>query len=286
MAAGVAFPLSKQYDSNHKPRWMRCKLMNGKSIIYSIGVTACLLIGLSQTAISAGIIADPVIGINDPIMGSKHDFTGLNERAGVAAMSGVAFSDYGNPCVYCHLPPEEADTSTEPLGGIDGWNRFAPPADQYTTYQSSTLDAQLRTPGSISLLCLSCHDGTMAMDMVLFKPSSFREEDDIALHMRMSSDDDLTSCGRCHNGFTAHDIAPKVLGTDLSNDHPISLQYAGLNWKDKDFKLPEQAVGFDNGVRLYNGDVECASCHDVHNSTNELLLTVRREILCETCHTK
>ena len=41
------------------------------------------------------------------ILGTKHDFTGLNERVGVVAMSGLAFSDYGNPCVYCHIPPEK-----------------------------------------------------------------------------------------------------------------------------------------------------------------------------------
>jgi len=260
--------------------------MNGKHFTYLAGAASILIWGLTQATASVGIIADPVIGINDPIMGSKHDFTGLNRRAGVNAMAGVAFSDYGNPCVYCHLPPEEADTDTELLGGIDGWNRFAPPSQQYNMYQSNTLDAQLHTPASISLLCLSCHDGTMAMDMVMFKPDTFKRQKDAALHMKMNDANELTSCGKCHDGVVAHDIAPKVLGTDLADEHPISLEYGGLNWKDRDFRLPQQAVGFNNGVRLYNGNVECASCHDIHNSTNELLLTVRRELLCETCHAK
>ncbi len=254
--------------------------------IQIIVIVAGIFVAISHAMSSTGIIADPVIGFDDPILGSKHDFTGLNQRAGVNAMSGVAFSDYGNPCVYCHLPPEESDVDTEPLGGIDGWNRFASSSNQYKIYTSPTLDAEMRTPATISLLCLSCHDGTMAMDMIMFKPGSFKKEYDSALHMKMSSDNDLTSCGKCHDGYVAHDIAPKVLGTDLTDEHPISLQYGGLNWKDKDFRLPQQAVGFNNGVRLYNGNVECASCHDIHNSTNELLLTVRREILCETCHAK
>ncbi len=261
------------------------KSLNGKRILFLAAILS-LIIGITQAIAAVGIVADPVIGLNDPIMGSKHDFTGLNERAGVVAMEGVAYSDYGNPCVYCHLPPEEADTNSELLGGIEGWNRFAPTEGQYIPYTSATLDAQLRTPASISLLCLSCHDGTMALDMVIFKPGSFRSEDDAAMHMRMNSADELTSCGRCHDGSFAHDIAPKVMGTDLSDEHPISIQYGGFNWRDRDFKLPQQASGFSNGVRLYDGNVECASCHDVHNSTNELLLTVRRDILCNTCHTK
>jgi len=261
--------------------------MKTKAFFIVTGITASLL--GTMTAVSApgtGIVADPVIGINDPIIGSKHDFTGLNQRAGVRAMAGVAFSDYGNPCVYCHLPPNESDTDTEAYGGIDGWNRFSPTTDHYQLYQSSSIDARIQSPNSVSLLCLSCHDGTMAMDMILFKPAQFRSKEDASLHMKMNGANEITSCGKCHDGNIAHDISPKVIGTELIDDHPISLEYGGLNWRDRDFKLPQQAVGFNNGVRLYNGNVECASCHDIHNSTNDLLLTVQRDILCDTCHTK
>ena len=60
-------------------------------------------------AAAEAIVGDPVLGADDPILGSKHDFTGLNDRAGVVAMSGVAFSDYGYSCVYCHIPLEVGD---------------------------------------------------------------------------------------------------------------------------------------------------------------------------------
>lgn len=259
-------------------------MKNKVFFLWSGIVTSSLLVSAALYAQTA-IIADPVVGIDDPIMGTKHDFTGLNQRAGVAAMGGVAFSDYGNPCVYCHLPPTQATTDTTAYGGIDGWNRFVPTTD-FRLSSSASLDAKMRSPNTISLLCLSCHDGTMALDMVIFKPTDFATENDAALHMKMNGADDITSCGKCHNGVVAHDISVKVIGTDISDDHPISIEYGGLNWKDPDFKVPHQADGFNNGVRLYNGNVECASCHDIHNSTNELALTVRREALCETCHTK
>ena len=220
------------------------------------------------------------------ILGSKHDFTGLNKRVGVVAMSGVAFSDYGSPCVYCHLPPDrkQADSSAE--GGIPGWNRFVPAQGAYDLYDSRTLDNKVRAPSPISLLCLSCHDGTMGVDMTVFKPDGWASSKDAALHLRLNGANNLMSCGKCHNGRVAHSIAIKHLGTDLTNDHPFSMTYAGLTSKDKDFRPPNTPYGFDNGVKIYDGKVECASCHNVHNPDVKLLLRTRADRLCETCHIK
>jgi predicted CXXCH cytochrome family protein len=240
-------------------------------------------------ALAAAIVGDPVLGADDPILGSKHDFTGLNERAGVVAMPGVAFSDYGYSCVYCHIPPEEAGAEPADFGGIQGWNRFVPATENYQLYPESgsqTLDTRPGTPNPISMLCLSCHDGTMAVDMVVFKPVTFDPTTDNAMHMRLNASDDIESCGKCHNGQVAHNIEVKVIGTDLRNDHPISMQYAGLGWDDPDFRPPDNQTGFDNGVKLYAGNVECMTCHNVHDTTNELLLRANAEVLCFTCHTK
>ena len=259
---------------------------------------ACLWImvtaaGSLQAAEPLPIFADPIAGDADPIRGSKHDFTGLNHRAGVVAMGGVAFSDYGNPCVYCHLSPEEAgitpgqNLNLENSGVIEGWNRYMPATENYRLYDSGSMDNKPNSPSSISLLCLSCHDGTMAVDMILFKPAAFRNKQDAALHMRLNGAKELTSCGQCHNGTVAHDISVKVVGTGLQDEHPVSMTYGGNNWKDPDFKLPDDFQhGFNTGVKLYNGSVECATCHNLHDPSNELLLTQRRDILCATCHVK
>ena len=69
---------------------------SNKHLIFSV-----LLLGLAWATYAAAeaIVGDPVLGADDPILGSKHDFTGLNARAGVVAMAGVAFSDYGYSCV-------------------------------------------------------------------------------------------------------------------------------------------------------------------------------------------
>ena len=105
------------------------------------------------------------------ILGTKHDFTGINKRVGVVAMSGLAFSDYGSPCVYCHLPPDRKDADSSAQGGIPGWNRNAPAVGAYDLYDSRTLDNKVRAPSPISLLCLSCHDGTMGVYMTVLTPA-------------------------------------------------------------------------------------------------------------------
>lgn len=249
---------------------------------------------ISLNAGAEAIVGDPILGADDPILGSKHDFTGLNERAGVVAMPGVAFSDYGYSCVYCHIPPEEAGAQPGDFGGIMDWNRYMPAVENYQFYSdlgSHSLDTSPNQLNPISMLCLSCHDGTMAVDMVVFRPVTFDPTTDTAMHMRINPSDDIESCGKCHNGEIAHDINVKMLGEDLRNDHPISMEYAGIGFADPDFAPPPSPDEFNNrifanGVKLYNGQVECMSCHNVHDPSKELLLRDNAEVLCLTCHLK
>jgi nitrate/TMAO reductase-like tetraheme cytochrome c subunit len=222
------------------------------------------------------------------ILGSKHDFAGLNERAGVVAMPTVAFSDYGTSCVYCHIPPDaQQPAAAAQQGRIQGWNRYTPATNNaYNLYDSRTINNKVRTPSPISLLCLSCHDGTMGVDMTVFRPNGWDSAEDAAMHLRINGANDLWSCGKCHNGRVAHNIEIKHIGTDLRNDHPISMTYAGLTHKDPDFRPPDGPYGFDNGVKLYDGKVECATCHNVHNPDITLLTRTGADRLCETCHIK
>ena len=77
------------------------------------------------------------------------------------------------------------------------------PAGAYVIYRSSSLRANVGQPTWTSKLCLSCHDGTIALGSVLSRPSP------------------ITFAGggdRIPPGSTN-------LGTDLSDDHPISFVY-------------------------------------------------------------
>lgn len=184
------------------------------------------------------------------ITNSAHDF------------SNSGWNTTGQICIVCHAPHNGLDVEDAPL-----WNHTVTEAT-YTLYSSPTLTAtDLGQPVGVSKLCLSCHDGTVAVDAFGGRPGT-------------------------HTIGAAYD-----LGTDLSNDHPISFTYdTALATEDGGLADPMTAPsGVDGGTgtidadMLYAGRVECSSCHDVHNKYGEeslLLVYNGGSALCLTCHTK
>ena len=178
------------------------------------------------------------------IKGSAHDFSSQS-------WSG------GQTCVVCHTP-HNGKTSVVPL-----WNR-ATTTSAFTLYSSPTFKAAAGQPSGASKACLSCHDGTVALD----------------------------SFGG--NNGTTFLAGRTLLANDLSNDHPISFPYdAALAASDGGLRNPATAPsGLGGTIRddlLFNGSMECASCHDVHNSHNQPSLLVKSNAgsaLCLTCHNK
>jgi hypothetical protein len=94
----------------------------------------------------------------------------------------------------------------------------------YQTYDqlnTSSLDGAVLAVGSVSLACLSCHDGTQAMDNAINAPGSGGYFAD----------------GGGAGGLVASQywIGVKtlasgpipMLGTDLRNDHPVGIEYCG-----------------------------------------------------------
>lgn len=186
-------------------------------------------------------------------------------------------------CVYCHTP-HGADTQVAaPL-----WNR-AVNTTGYTMYTSPTMDATIATqPTGVSLACLSCHDGTIAFDALRNLPGPGGFSADPAKTGVTSWTFQGTTDKKMPVGITN-------LGPDLTNDHPVSIDYAsakspsatdGTN-SQVGFKQPTGDV-FSNGVRLYSGKVECGSCHDPHRSNTNTFLRVANDgsALCLTCHKK
>ena len=195
------------------------------------------------------------------IVGSKHDFN-VNGPSNFAGGSVQV-------CVYCHAP--HAATTATPL-----WNHQSSAAT-YTMYTSPTLNATMGSqPGNTSKLCLSCHDGTVAID-------SFGG-----------------TGAASTNKFGP--TSPQNLGTNLGNDHPIGFAYdATLVTADPGLHDPVSTnvtIGTGNSgtiatKMLIAGQVECASCHDVHNSTTGtaqeaklLRVTATGSAICIVCHKK
>lgn len=215
-----------------------------------------LLVVLMALSLVGGFSAALYAG---SIIGSVHDF------------SGQPFAG-GQICVVCHAPHNVATPVIPPL-----WNHDLSTAT-YTVYSSPTLDAgPLGQPTGSTKLCLSCHDGTVAVDSFGGATGTF---------------------------FITGDAS---LGTDLSNDHPISFTYnTALATTDgglfdpsiKTVTIGEGSstkTGTIQDVLLQDDQLQCAACHAVHNdfvqvdtpSAGKLLkISIAASELCLSCHTQ
>ena len=180
------------------------------------------------------------------ITGSKHDFHNQSWAS-------------GQICLPCHAPHNNVNSTGTLL-----WNHAASTAS-YTFYSSPTMKATTPTAMSaISKTCMSCHDGTVAVD-------SF------------GGVTGTTTISSTNN-----------LGTVLGNDHPISVDYTTALAASKGhmFDPATTASGLGGTIAvdmLYVGKVECSSCHDVHNNfgiPGMLKKTNAGSALCLTCHNR
>jgi predicted CXXCH cytochrome family protein len=190
-------------------------------------------------------------GIAGTMVGSAHDF------------SAVAWAD-GKLCVACHTP-HNAVGSAAPL-----WNHTST-TQTYSLYSSPSLVATMAQPTSNDKLCLSCHDGTVAVD-------SYSNR----------------------SGAVYVSNANKI-GTDLNVHHPSSFLYdAALATANGALFDPsaktvtvgagvQSKTGTISALMLTGGQVQCSSCHDVHNTftaQTKFLLKISkvRSAMCFACH--
>jgi predicted CXXCH cytochrome family protein len=159
-------------------------------------------------------------------------------------------------CVFCHAPHNGS-----PAGAL--WNRRAP-GSTYTPYTSSTARGNAGQPNGASLLCLSCHDGTIALGELLNRATTVA----------------MTS--------TNMPVGATRLGTDLSDDHPVSFAYTASLATARGGELVNPAT-LTGKVKLDgSGQMQCTSCHDPHNDANGkfLVMVNQASALCMTCHSK
>jgi predicted CXXCH cytochrome family protein len=161
-------------------------------------------------------------------------------------------------CVFCHAPHNAAPSS--PL-----WNRRTP-GSTYVPYTSSTAKASAGQPTGGSLMCLSCHDGTIALGDLLSRQ---------------------TPVAMAGGATTMPSSSASLLGTDLSDDHPVSIAYSStLAAMNGELANPATLTG---RVRVdSSGQLQCTSCHDPHDDTNGkfLVMSNQASALCQTCHIK
>jgi predicted CXXCH cytochrome family protein len=139
---------------------------------------------------------------------------------------------------------------------------------------NATAVAITGTDGSTSSLCLSCHDGTVAVNAQNNVSNNTLGE---------------AMTGGTGAGSAFMSTAGNLGGTNtaLSNDHPVNFTYADSTAADG--TMLTAATGQTVGTaKLFTGKVQCASCHDVHDSTNVPFLrnTMSGSGLCLQCHVK
>ncbi|HET9651718.1 MAG TPA: hypothetical protein VFP36_05990, partial [Usitatibacter sp.] len=222
---------------------------------------------------AAGDGASTAAGISD-IRNTKHNLSASGGNA-------VTATSESQICVFCHTP-HGATPGVSPL-----WNRKLG-TTTYTPYTSSSLDANaiqgaLDQPGGSSKLCLSCHDGTVAIGSVnvLNGVGSAVTQGTQTISMSGTGAGGTMPAGAgTTTGFTRN------LGTDLTNDHPISVSYTNaLALRDAELRVVDANQQYPAGTgttiavrgatskpRLPlepsgaggTGQVQCATCHDPH----------------------
>lgn len=199
-------------------------------------------------------------------------------------------------CVFCHTPHHSNTGANGDRAPI--WNRNNSTAASYTAYGTtlggSIIDnSNFDYPGSTTLACLSCHDGVTTFDNLANRPGKGIGA--------------MTGATFWNNGSVVSNKMTSGrlnIGTDLSNDHPVSVKYTEpynalvgvaslrpsntvISSIDVAAGLADSTASFDGGNLSKNlwavkgfinasatiGDllrgfskntVECSSCHDPH----------------------
>lgn len=164
------------------------------------------------------------------------------------------------PCVFCHTPH-----NSQPKRPL--WNRTDSGATYTPLYGSTTLNATMGQPAGSSKYCLACHDGTIGLGTMTNAPGGSGGA------TRDAAFETTFMAGRA------------LIGTSLSDDHPVGFTYDAPLWgADPELKDPSTLTG----VVLENGKVECGTCHEVHDDTNPPFLRVSSNngAICTSCHDK
>jgi hypothetical protein len=182
------------------------------------------------------------------IKNTPHDVYNMGTSGGPTA----------EPCAMCHTPHSGS-------GDYPIWNRMAPGV-VYEMYQSPSFDMyEGNQPQAPSSLCLVCHNGVFSSLVNYPGPGSIDNPD---------------------YDFEMNDGLWAMLGTSLTDDHPISFTYDPIKDNTQDFNdFPEAIPCPTTPDRMWIPDAqtgtiryplygtnkdqfECATCHAVHDTIN------------------
>jgi len=244
-----------------------------------------------MSIIASGLVMGSTALALASIEGSKHDLSS-------GGYNGGPLGDDGQDriCVYCHHPHNTVKAGSglvySPLWNREyrtGGGRTFVAYNNGTNMGDSSSSRHMMNGsvevGGVSLLCMSCHDGQTAMNAYSDTNPAGPTGSEIDGHASYPVDNITTMA---------------AFGFDLANHHPV-----GMNWDEVTLNDPEIS---DKSETFRNSDIriadvltggetmECSSCHDVHNSGNQMLSGAFPERflwtsddhsdLCLSCHRK
>jgi hypothetical protein len=238
------------------------------------------------------------------ILGGSHDFTTLNGSAGYTtflwggATAGTPGSTYVNPCQVCHIPHKVPDAGTT---GVGLWNHHASVNSSYVTYDqgnSQTFKALgLTAKLGSSVACLSCHDGSMAVNQAYGKnypnANGVTGSATVTVAAYYAPTFAIETASATAGDFVSASGAGPYLGrNDLTHMHPIGVSYSAALAVDKSLQpLPAAGTVFAQMLKGPTQTVECASCHDIHGvigisgtQSHSVIVDLNNGRLCSTCH--
>jgi hypothetical protein len=273
------------------------KLLSQKTVALASLATGVLVSSLAVAAVSN-------------VANTKHNFAiGGNSQA-------YQSTQISEVCVFCHTPHNSGNTRLL-------WNKARNSAPNFRLYTSSgtlrsvTKNQSSLTANSPSLLCLSCHDGKTAMNVLHNSPvpgpsatGAGYGANTVYVQTSTAFNPVVMPATGPYDFFTGTNGPSMSIGlaavqgdttsgVNLTDDHPIGFSYSaayaeratGLN------PVATVATKSTNAVRFFGttGKVECSSCHDPHVDYSAsgnpalkpfLVMSNAQSALCLACHNK
>lgn len=270
--------------------------------IIGVVVTGWLaLAGVASAAPQQTLAPDRVSDISN----TKHNFA---SGGGVDLPTGqkrdMRAESQNETCVFCHTPHFANKTSGVPL-----WNRQLS-SSTYTPYTSSSMQASpAAAPGGSSKLCLSCHDGTLAIGAVNVangqtmgvsvnqhilsnapgSPSGRQTSSDSIsakvggpqFNMVGAGGDQMPVGAGVNTGFTPN------LGSDLTTDHPISFLYdsaLATATGEKELYVPGERIGDSDNKAIVANRLSGNQAGLISQISRPALPLENGQVECGTCH--
>ena len=193
-------------------------------------------------------------------------------------------------CNFCHTPHRAIQTSLL-------WNHTLPTSAVYTwtdadkTVGGTTLPTNIASWKGSTKLCLSCHDGTVAIgDLNWYQAKARTGTNKLSGGRGVAAGDDQLARTGPHGKYN---IADGIAAGSMNGNHPVAVPYPygqTANTYNTITTGDGVVLGTEfvadpttNGIRLYRDSggsvataiktayvgtdvgIECGSCHDVHN---------------------